>query len=110
MGEDRDALLQQVEDLRTAAEAAGIVQADPWAALDTVWKGPDVDLAKIRVVGQGTMAAVHTAYADGRVEEAVILKSWTWPRRSSSSIGRTRPARSSTRPSTRIRPTRRRSP
>ena len=71
---DRDALLQQVEDLRTAAQAAGIVQADPWAALDTVWKGPDVDLAKIRVIGQDTMAAVHTAYADGRVEEAVILK------------------------------------
>ena len=70
----RDTLFRQVQDLRTAAEAAGIVAPDPWASLDDAWKGPDVDLEKIRVIGEETMAAVVQAYGEGRVEEAVLVK------------------------------------
>ena len=70
----RDTLLRQVKDLRTAAEAAGIVEADPWASLDDVWKGPDVNLEEIRVIGEETISAVVQAYGEGRVGQAVLVK------------------------------------
>jgi len=63
-----------VLDLRDEAEKAGLVKPDPWASLDAVWKGPDVDLKRIAVIGEETLEAVRQAHANGRVEASLLAK------------------------------------
>ena len=72
MSETREAVVNGIKALREAAEAAGIVKPDPWASLDSVWKGPDVDLEKIAVLGDETLAAVRKAFVEGSIEEGMV--------------------------------------
>ena len=72
MSTDRDDVLKKVKDLREAAEEAGLVESDPWASLDAVWKGPDVDLEKISVLGEEAIAAIHEAHAEGRADQSIV--------------------------------------
>ena len=74
MTAQNQAVLTQVRDLRTKAEEAGLLEADPWASLDEVWKGPDVDLDQIAIVGEETITAVRQAYLEGRVDESLLLQ------------------------------------
>ena len=74
MSTDRDEVLNKVKDLRESAEEAGLVESDPWASLDAVWKGPDVDLEKISILGEETIAAIHEAYAEGRAEQSIVMQ------------------------------------
>ena len=72
MSETREAVVNGIKTLRESAEAAGIVKPDPWVSLDSVWKGPDVDLEKIAILGDETLAAVRKALADGSIEEGMF--------------------------------------
>ena len=68
----RDEFLAAAKALREQAEAAGIVEDDPWDALDTVWTGPDVDPSNIGIVTAETMRAVFKGYVEGRVELDIV--------------------------------------
>ena len=74
MNTNRDDLLKQVQELRAEAEKAGLVASDPWASLDTVWKGPDVDLERISVIGEETLDAVREACAEGKAGTNLLTK------------------------------------
>ncbi len=74
MSTTQDDLLKQVQELRAEAEKAGLVASDPWASLDAVWKGPDVDLEQITVIGEETLDAVRQAHAQGKAEASIIGK------------------------------------
>ena len=79
MNTNRDDLLKQVQELRAEAEKAGLVESDPWASLDAVWKGPDVDLERISVIGEETLDAVRKACAEGKADTNLLPRPWTWP-------------------------------
>ena len=66
--------MNKVKSLRESAVKAGLVESDPWASLDAVWKGPDVDLEKISILGEETIAAIHEAYAEGRAEQSIVMQ------------------------------------
>ena len=74
MNTNRDDLLKQVQELRAEAEKAGLVESDPWASLDAVWKGPDVDLERISVIGEETLDAVRQACAEGKADTNLLTK------------------------------------
>ena len=74
MNTNRDDLLKQVQELRAEAEKAGLVASDPWASLDAVWKGPDVDLERITVIGEETLEAVRQACAEGKADTNLLTK------------------------------------
>lgn len=74
MSTPQENLLQQVQELRAEAEKAGIVESDPWASLDAVWKGPDVDLERISVIGEETLEAVRRACAEGTADTNLLTK------------------------------------
>ena len=74
MNTNRDEVLKQLQELRTEAEKAGLLESDPWASLDAVWKGPDVDLEKIALLGEETMEAVRKACAEGQADTSLITK------------------------------------
>jgi len=64
----------EVRDLREKAEAAGLVEPDPWAALDSSWKGPDVDTSQVAIVGAEAIEAVRKAYLEGRAEATLVVQ------------------------------------
>ena len=72
MTPQQEEVIQQIQSLRESAESAGLVEADPWASLDSLWKGPDVDVEKIAALGQDTLNAVRQAHADGTATAALI--------------------------------------
>jgi len=74
MNTNRDDLLKQVQELRAEAEKAGLVASDPWVSLDAVWKGPDVDLERISVIGEETLDAVRQACAEGKADTNLLTK------------------------------------
>jgi len=74
MTPERDDVLNQVKTLREKAEAAGLVESDPWTALDDVWKGPEADVERIAIVGEETITAVREAYAEGRAEQELLME------------------------------------
>ena len=74
MSPERDDVLNQVKALREQAEAAGLVESDPWTLLDDVWKGPEADVERIAIVGEETLAAVREAYVEGRAEQELLMK------------------------------------
>ena len=74
MNTNRDDLLKQVQELRAEAEKAGLVASNPWAPLDAVWKGPDVDLERISVIGEETLEAVRQACAEGKANTNLLTK------------------------------------
>ena len=74
MSTPQDDLLKQVQELRAEAEKAGLVASDPWASLDAVWKGPDVDLEQITVIGEETLEAVRQACAEGKADTNLLTK------------------------------------
>ncbi len=71
---DRAVLVEMVHNLRVAAEAARIVDADPWSSLDVLWHGPSVDLKKVVIVGQDTIRAVRRAYTEGRIQGDIVVR------------------------------------
>ena len=72
MTADRTDVVESIKSLRVSAEQAGLVAPDPWASLDTMWKGPDVDLQKISAIGQETMEALRQAHAEGKADASLI--------------------------------------
>jgi hypothetical protein len=74
MSTTQEDLLQQVQELRAEAEKAGLVASDQWASLDAVWKGPDVDLEQIAVIGEETLEAVRRACAEGKADTNLLTK------------------------------------
>ena len=70
----RETVVNQVRGLYTTAEQAGLVDPDPSASLEEVWRGPDVDADEIAALGEEAVAAVRQAYLEGRAEEAPLVE------------------------------------
>lgn len=70
----KEEIINDIQELRKAAITAGLVEEDPWVSLDSMWKGPDVDLEKIGVLGSQTMAAVRDGYSKGLAERNLYFK------------------------------------
>ena len=70
----RETVVNQVRGLLEKAERAGLVDPDPWAALEEAWRGPDVDVDQVAALGDEAVAAVRQACLEGRAEEAPLLE------------------------------------
>ena len=87
MSADRNEIVRAILNISKAAGEAGLLETarptaangttdgdDPWASLDDVWDGPDVDLDGISILGQDALTAIHKAHAEGRASHGLIAQ------------------------------------